>query len=128
MLGKGAVLGHRDGAEAPTAWARRALVLGVFLQPLVVGCTSVLPEQAGSLSSYERLATSDGLLTRAQVSVDKDEILSATTVRITPTAFSPAAVSPVPVHRPQPPLSDRVCGPAGGFDRACVHRAHHSDR
>ena len=101
MLGKGAVLGHRDGAEAPTAWGRRALVLGVFLQPLVVGCTSVLPEQAGSLSSYERLATSDGLLTRAQVSVDKDEILSATTARITPTAFSPAAVSEAGISEAQ---------------------------
>jgi Protein of unknown function (DUF3313)/LVIVD repeat len=38
--------------------------------------------QAGSLSSYEHLEPSDGLLTRAQVSVNKDEILSARTVRI----------------------------------------------
>jgi hypothetical protein len=69
------------------ASARLALLLGVALQPLVVGCTSVLPEQAGSLSSYEHLEPSDGLLTKAHVSVNKDEILSARTVRITPTTF-----------------------------------------
>ena len=86
-------MGHRDGAEAPTAWARRALVLTVSLQPLVVGCTSILPEQAGSLSSYDRLEQSDGLLTKAQVSVSKDEILSARTVRINPTTFSAATAS-----------------------------------
>ena len=94
-------MGHRDGAEAPTAWARLALLLTVSLQPLVVGCTSVLPEQAGSLSSYDRLEQSDGLLTKAQVSVDKDEILSARTVRITPTTFSAAAASEAGLSEPQ---------------------------
>ena len=101
MVGKGAVLGHRDGAEAPTAWARRALVLGVFLQPLVVGCTSILPEQSGSLSSYDRLEQSDGLLTKAQVSVSKDEILSARTVRINPTTFSAATALAAGLSEPQ---------------------------
>ena len=94
-------MGHRDGAEAPTAWARLALLLTVSLQPLVVGCTSVLPEQAGSLSSYDRLEQSDGLLTKAQVSVNKDDILSARTVRITPTTFSAAAVSEAGLSEPQ---------------------------
>src|ERR1700704_4617558 len=76
-----------------TASARLALLLGVALQPLVVGCISVLPEQAGSLSSYEHLEPSDGLLTKAQVSVNKDEILSARTVRITPATFSTKVAS-----------------------------------
>ena len=84
-------MGHRKGGRAPAASARLALLLSVSLQPLVVGCTSVPPEQAGSLSSYQRLEPSDGILTKAQVNVDKDEVLAAKTVRIVPTAFSPAA-------------------------------------
>ena len=94
-------MGHRDGAAAPTAWTRLALVLTVSLQPLVVGCTAILPEQAGSLSSYDRLEPSDGLLTRAQVSVNKDEILSARTVRINPTTFSAATASAAGLSEPQ---------------------------
>jgi hypothetical protein len=56
---------------------------------LVSGCAAVVPlEQAGSLSSYQRLEDSNGFLTRAQVSVNKDEILAAKTARIIPTSFS----------------------------------------
>ena len=94
-------MGHRDGAEAPTAWTRLALLLTVSLQPLVVGCTAILPEQAGSLSSYDRLEPSDGLSTKAQVSVNKDEILSARTVRINPTRFSAATASEAGLSEPQ---------------------------
>src|SRR4051812_7602886 len=94
-------MGHRDGAAAPTAWAHLALLLTVSLLPLIAACTSILPEQAGSLSSYDRLEPSDGLLTKAQVSVNKDEILSATTVRITPTTFSAAAASVAGLSEPQ---------------------------
>lgn len=80
---------------ASRACARR------FLQPLVVGCTSILPEQSGSLSSYDRLEQSDGLLTKAQVSVSKDEILSARTVRINPTTFSAATALAAGLSEPQ---------------------------
>jgi hypothetical protein len=56
---------------------------------LVPGCAAVVPlEQAGSLSSYQRLEDSNGFLTRAQVSVSKDEVRAAKTVRIVPTSFS----------------------------------------
>jgi hypothetical protein len=84
-------MGYRKSGRAPAVSARLALLLIVSLPSFVVACTSVLPEQAGSLSSYQRLEPSDGLLAKAQVSVDKDEVLAAKTVRIVPTAFSPAA-------------------------------------
>jgi hypothetical protein len=60
----------------------------LLLLSLVSGCTAVVPlEQAGSLSSYQRLEDSNGFLTRAQVSVSKGEVLAAKTVRIIPTSL-----------------------------------------
>jgi hypothetical protein len=58
---------------------------------LTGGCASVPFEQTGALSSYKSLEQSDGMLTRAQVSVSKNEVLAAQTVRIVPTSFSNAA-------------------------------------
>jgi hypothetical protein len=55
------------------------------------GCATVPFEQAGSLTSYDRLAPSDGMLTRARIGVNRAEVLAATTVRIVPTSFSDAA-------------------------------------
>ncbi len=82
---------RKGGQAAPTASSCVAFLLGVCLQPLVAGCTSIFPEKAGSLSSYEHLEPSDGLLTRAQVRVNKDEILAARTVQINPTMVSTTA-------------------------------------
>src|SRR5437764_737599 len=59
---------------------------------LTAGCAAVPFEQTGALSSYESLAPADGVLTRAKVSVNKNEVLAAKTVQIVPTSFSePAA-------------------------------------
>lgn len=55
------------------------------------GCATVPFEQGGSLTSYKSLESSDGILTRARISVDKDELLAAKTVRIAPTSFSEPA-------------------------------------
>ena len=65
------------------AWPAAALLLA--------GCATVPLEQSGSLSSYEGLAQSDGLLTRARISVNKSNVLSAKTVQIVPTSFARAA-------------------------------------
>ncbi len=65
------------------AWPAAALLLA--------GCATVPLEQTGSLSSYEGLAQSDGLLTRARISVNKSNVLSAKTVQIVPTSFTRAA-------------------------------------
>jgi hypothetical protein len=57
------------------------------------GCATVPFEQSGSLSSYKSLAQSDGILTRARISANKDQLLAAKTIRLTPTSFSESAVS-----------------------------------
>jgi hypothetical protein len=67
--------------RANSLWSLAALLL-------IGGCATVPFEQSGSLSSYEALAPSDGVLTRARISVNKSEVLAATTVRIAPTSFS----------------------------------------
>jgi uncharacterized protein DUF3313 len=66
-----------------SVWHMAALLLG--------GCATVPFEHTGALSSYESLAPNDGMLTRAQISVNKGNVLAAKTVRIVPTSFSRAA-------------------------------------
>jgi hypothetical protein len=50
-------------------------------------------DQTGSLSSYEGLGQSDGLLTKARISVSKSEVLAAKTVTLVPTSFSARAAA-----------------------------------
>jgi hypothetical protein len=81
----------RTNGQAPNPPARLASLLHLLLLPLVGGCATLPLERAGSLSSYQQLAPSDGFLTRAQVSASKDEILAAKTIRVIPTSFAAAA-------------------------------------
>ncbi|QCI65856.1 DUF3313 domain-containing protein [Phreatobacter stygius] len=67
-------------------------VLFGLLLPLVAGCASVPLQRAGSLSSYDHMAPQDGWFTRAQVSVSRDDILAAKTIRIVPTTFVASAL------------------------------------
>jgi Protein of unknown function (DUF3313) len=72
-------------------YASAASGLPLFLMPLIAACAASVPlEQAGLLSSYQHLAPSSGVLTQAQVSVDRDRILEAKTVRVIPTSLSAA--------------------------------------
>src|SRR5262245_22462922 len=65
--------------------AAPAFGLVLFLMPVITACATSVPlEQAGLLSSYQHLAPSNGVLTQAQVSVNRDVILEAKTVRIIP--------------------------------------------
>ena len=71
--------------------AAPAFGLVLFLMPVITACATFVPlEQAGLLSSYQHLAPSNGVLTQAQVSVNRDVILEAKTVRIIPTSLSVA--------------------------------------
>jgi hypothetical protein len=64
----------------------------IFLSLLVARCTTAPLDTAGSLQSYADLEPSNGLFTRSLLSVSKDDVLAAKTVRIIPTAFSAPAV------------------------------------
>jgi hypothetical protein len=66
----------------------------LLLSTLVAACASVPLEPAGSLSTYQRLTPSNGVLTQAQVSVSKDYVLAAKTVHIIPTSFAATAIEP----------------------------------
>lgn len=55
---------------------------------LVSGCASAALDGGGSLSSYDDLKQSDGLLAKSKLTVNKSEVLAARTVRIVPTIFA----------------------------------------
>jgi hypothetical protein len=59
----------------------------------MAGCATVPLDQTGSLSSYEGLAQSDGLLTKARITVSKNEVSAAKTVALVPTSFSARAAA-----------------------------------
>lgn len=65
-----------------------ASLLAFLLLPVISGCASVPLQPAGSLSSYDQLVPSDGVLTHARVAVSHDEVLAARTVRILPTSYA----------------------------------------
>jgi hypothetical protein len=64
-----------------------ALAAGASL----AGCASAALETSGSLASYDRLASADGVTTKSQLRVDKADVLAAQSVAIVPTSFSSAA-------------------------------------
>lgn len=83
---------HTDALASRTS-RRMASLLGLLMPSLFSACADVPLEQTGALSSYERLQPSDGMLTKARVSVDKGSILAARTVRILPATYSTAATA-----------------------------------
>ncbi len=68
------------------------------LAGVLSGCAGAQMIEGGSLSSYDGLAPSNGVLTKSLVHVDKDRVLAAKTLRIMPTAFAQTA---------SPSLSDK---------------------
>ncbi|SFJ28120.1 DUF3313 domain-containing protein [Bradyrhizobium sp. cf659] len=55
------------------------------------GCANAPLTRGGSLSSYDDMAPSDGVLAKSLVRVSKDDVLAARTVRLMPAGFSKAA-------------------------------------
>jgi Protein of unknown function (DUF3313) len=83
---------HIADGFLPNPSGKVASVLGLLLAPLIAACASVPLEPAGSLSSYQSLTASDGMLTHARVRVDKDEVLAAKTILLVPTSFAATAI------------------------------------
>jgi hypothetical protein len=66
-------------------------VVAAMATVVLAGCATAPLTQGGSLSSYDSMTPSDGILTKSLVRVSKDEVLAAKTVRLLPTAFSVTA-------------------------------------
>lgn len=69
---------------------KRSLAGACALVPLMLlaACASAPKTRSGSLTSYHGLAPSDGVQTKSQLLVNKENILAAKTVRIAPTRFA----------------------------------------
>lgn len=59
----------------------------------LASCASANLTEGGQLSSYADLAPSNGVLTRAKVRADKDAVLAARTVAMSPTKVAPEAAA-----------------------------------
>ncbi|WP_371348242.1 DUF3313 domain-containing protein [Ancylobacter sp. IITR112] len=69
---------------------RRAGCAGLLAVAGALGGCAAAPLVEGSgLSTYEDMAPSDGVLTKSRLSVNKENVLAARTVRIEPTSFPP---------------------------------------
>jgi hypothetical protein len=81
------------------AWDKpSSLIGGTMALALLSGCASAPMTKGGSLSSYDNMTPSEGMLAKSMIRVSKDDVLAARTVRIVPTVFSQAA---------SPTLSDK---------------------
>ena len=79
--------GHRVFAErcAP------ANVLFLAIVGLLPACASAPLVQGLTLSSYDGLAPSDGMITKSRIHVNKEQVLAAKTINIIPATFSASA-------------------------------------
>jgi hypothetical protein len=80
--------------EACFLGGRRPIAIPLVTMFLLSGCATAPMIRGESLSSYDNMEPSDGILTKSLVRVNKDDVLAAKTVRIVPTAFS-ATASPI---------------------------------
>lgn len=86
------------GAAADSSSVQATIVLRILstaismtMMGLSSGCANAPMTKGGSLSSYDGMAPSDGMLAKSLVRVSREDMLTARTVRIIPTAFSQAA-------------------------------------
>jgi hypothetical protein len=70
---------------------KTALALAMLATLWLGGCATAPMTRGGSLSSYDSMTPSDGVLTKSLVQVSKDEVLAAKTLRLEPTAFAATA-------------------------------------
>ena len=70
-----------------------APVVILAIVSLLPACASAPLVQGLTLSSYDDLAPSDGMITKSRVRVQKEQVLAAKTIKIAPTTFA-ATVAP----------------------------------
>jgi hypothetical protein len=83
------ILGRSVRAKRDRRATRQLMML--FSMMLLTGCAVAPLEKSGGLSSYADLSPANGVLTKAQVHIDREKVLSARSVTIVPTTFSAEA-------------------------------------
>lgn len=68
-------------------------VLMLVAAGLLAGCASTPLVEGVTLSSYDGLAPSDGMITKSRIRVNKEQILASRTINIIPTSFSAAVAT-----------------------------------
>ncbi|KQO70290.1 hypothetical protein ASG60_06045 [Methylobacterium sp. Leaf469] len=82
----------------PSRFERRlrvpGMTAGFALMLAMAGCGTVLLNDSGSLTRYDRLVGSEEVATRAKLYIDRAATAAARTIRIIPTTFSEAVSGP----------------------------------
>lgn len=81
---------EKNQREGDLAGMTRQVARGCAVVPflLLAACASAPTTRTGSLTTYEGLTPSDGVQTKSHLRVNKQNVLAARTVRITPTRFA----------------------------------------
>lgn len=69
----------------------RVPVLVLAISSLLTACASAPLVEGFTLSSHDRLAPSDGMITKSRIHVNKEQVLAAKTISIVPTSFAAGA-------------------------------------
>lgn len=85
------IASDRSGWPAKIVFRIPLFAMSMAMIVLSSGCANAPTTKGGSLSSYDNMVPSDGVLAKSLVRVSGDNVLAAKTVRIVPTAFAPAA-------------------------------------
>ncbi|MGJ4943310.1 DUF3313 domain-containing protein [Bradyrhizobium sp. HKCCYLS1011] len=64
-----------------------ANLISPALALMLCGCATAPMTQSGTLASYQELAPSDGVLAKSLLHVNKDRVLAAKTIRVSPAIF-----------------------------------------
>ncbi|GGB07213.1 hypothetical protein GCM10011491_39150 [Brucella endophytica] len=81
--------------RAAEGFGIRFTCVGLLMFACLAGCAKVPLQSGASLSSYDNLVSEKSLLAKAAIKADRDALLSARTVRIIPTGFTPTAAAMV---------------------------------
>src|SRR5689334_5590381 len=75
------------------------IAAGVALLSMVAACGTVLLNDRGSLTRYDRLKASDQVASASRIYVDRAALAKARTVRIIPTAFHADVAGAAPLTK-----------------------------
>ena len=101
------------------------IAAGVALLSMVAACGTVLLNDRGSLTRYDRLKSSDQVASASRIYVDRPALAKARTVRIIPTAFHADVSGAAPLTAAERRLIANACRWAAGPHGEAPVRGHY---